>query len=87
MARPARGQDVLEVAQSLLAKASEADELRTLQAVVFPIAYGMSTQETARAIGSPPPLDHKRAECIYSQRRDSKKSFQGGQKQSAYDQR
>jgi len=51
MARPAGGQDVLEMAQSLLAKAREADELRTLQAVVFPIAYGMSTQETARAIG------------------------------------
>jgi len=54
MARPARGQDVLEMAQGLLAKATEADELRTLQAVVFPLAYGMSTQETARAIGRSP---------------------------------
>jgi len=54
MARPARGQDVLEMAQKLLAKATEADELRTLQAVVFPLAYGMSTQETARAIGRSP---------------------------------
>ena len=54
MARPARGQDVVEMAQSLLAKATEVDALRTLQAVVFPIAYGMSTQETARALGRSP---------------------------------
>lgn len=54
MARPARGRDVLEIAQSLLATATEADELRTLQAVVFPLANGMSTQETARAIGRSP---------------------------------
>ena len=54
MARPARGQSVLEMAQRLLAKAAEADELRILQAVVFPLAYGMSTQETARAIGRSP---------------------------------
>ena len=54
MARPARGQDVLEMAQSLLAKATEADELRTLQAVVFPLAYGMSTREAAQAIGRSP---------------------------------
>lgn len=54
MARLARGQDVLEMAQGLLTKATEADELRTLQAVVFPLAYGMSTQETAQAIGRSP---------------------------------
>ena len=54
MARPARGQDVLENTQKLLAKATAAAELRTLQAVVFPLAYGMSTQETARAIGRSP---------------------------------
>jgi len=50
MARPARGQEVLEMAQGLLAKVADADELRVLQAVVFPLAYGMSTQEAARAI-------------------------------------
>ena len=54
MARPARGKDVLEMAQRLLAKANEADELRMLQAVVFPLANGMSTQETAQAIGRSP---------------------------------
>ena len=54
MARPPRGQEVLEKAQELLAKATKADELRILQAVVFPLANGMSTQETARAIGRSP---------------------------------
>jgi len=54
MARIARGQEVLEKAQELLIKAVEADELRALQAVVFPLANGMSTQETARAIGRSP---------------------------------
>jgi transposase len=54
MARPVGGQEVMELAQSLLAKASKIEELRTLQAVVFPIMYGMSTQETAQAIGRSP---------------------------------
>ena len=54
MARPVRGQDILGRAQGLLAKATKVDELRTLQAVVFPLANGMSTQETARAIGRSP---------------------------------
>jgi transposase len=54
MARPARGQEVLENAQKLLVKAADIDVLRTLQAVVFPLANGMSTQETAQAIGRSP---------------------------------
>ena len=54
MARPARGEDVLKMAEDLLAKATKADELRTLQAVVFPLANGMSIQETAQAIGRSP---------------------------------
>ena len=54
MARLARGKEVLEKAQQLLAQAKDVDELRTLQAVVFPLANGMSTQETARAIGRSP---------------------------------
>jgi len=54
MARPARGQEVLEQAQLLLTKATDIDELRILQAVVFPLANGMSTQETAKAIGRSP---------------------------------
>ena len=51
MARPARGHELLEKARQLLAKTTDADELRTLQAVVFPLANGMSTQDTAQAIG------------------------------------
>ena len=54
MVRPAGGQELLEMAQSLLTKATRVNELRTLQAVVFPLAYGMSTQEAARAIGRSP---------------------------------
>ena len=51
MARSARGQEVVDKAQGLLAKVAKADELRILQAVLFPLINGMSTQETARAIG------------------------------------
>ena len=54
MARLPRGLEVLEKAQELLAKVSKADDLRTLQAVVFPLVNGMSTQETARATGRSP---------------------------------
>lgn len=51
MARKARGQDVLEVAKAQLSKAKTADALRQAQAVVFPLAYGMSLERTAEAIG------------------------------------
>jgi len=54
MARPACGQEVLEQAQLLLSKARNLDELRTLQSVVLPLANGMSTLETAKAIGRSP---------------------------------
>jgi transposase len=54
MARPARGEKVLDKARQLLAQAKGADELRTLQAVLFPLTNGMSTEETARAIGRSP---------------------------------
>jgi transposase len=51
MARRPQGWDLLEMAQRLLAEAKDADEVRTLQAVVFPLAFGMSMQETAQAVG------------------------------------
>lgn len=51
MARPPRGQAILSRAQQELSKTNDATELRILQSVVFPLAYGMSTQDTARAVG------------------------------------
>jgi len=51
MARLAGGREVVGKALGLLAKVTKADELRTLQAVVFPLVNGMSTQETALAVG------------------------------------
>ena len=49
-----RGRKVLEKAQGLLKKTTDADELRILQAVVFPLVNRMSMVETARAIGRSP---------------------------------
>ena len=54
MARPPRGKKVLALAQQQLAKASDANELRTLQAVVLPLEHGLSTQETAAMVGRSP---------------------------------
>ena len=54
MARPSSGKEMLLLAQKQLAKASDANELRILQAVIFPLAYGFSTQKTALAIGRSP---------------------------------
>jgi transposase len=54
MARKARGQDILEVAKAYLSKAKTAEALRQAQAVVFPLAYSMSLEKTAEAIGVSP---------------------------------
>jgi transposase len=54
MARKARGQDKLEVAKAYLSKAKTLEALRQAQAVVFPLAYGMSLEKTAEAIGISP---------------------------------
>ncbi len=54
MARPPRGREVLSIAQQQLSKADDATELRILQSVVFPLVHGMSTEDTARAIGRSP---------------------------------
>ena len=51
MGRPARGADVLEMAQEMIRRAKTIDELRQAQAVVLPLAYGLSLNETAEAIG------------------------------------
>ena len=51
MARPARGAENLEWAREVLAQAQTIDQLRQAQAVVLPLDYGLSLEQTARAIG------------------------------------
>jgi transposase len=51
MARKARGRDLLEQAKEYLSKAKTAEELRQAQAVVMPLEFGLSIEQTARAIG------------------------------------
>lgn len=51
MARKAGGADQLASAQERLRSAKSADELRAAQAVVLPLALGLSLQQTAKAIG------------------------------------
>lgn len=54
MARKARGKDILEIAKLHLSGAKTAAALRQAQAVVFPLEYGMSLEQTAAAIGVSP---------------------------------
>ena len=49
--RPALGTDVMEMAQELIRRAKTIDELRQAQSVVLPLAFGLSLQQTAEAIG------------------------------------
>lgn len=51
MARKPSGADQLETAKKLLKKAKTADELRAAQAIVLPLALGLSLEQTAVAIG------------------------------------
>ena len=51
MARPARGVEVLDMAQEMIRRAETIEELRQAQAVVLPLAYGLSLAQTARVIG------------------------------------
>lgn len=51
MARKASGADQLEAAKVLLKKARTAEELRAAQAIVLPLALGLSLEQTAVAIG------------------------------------
>ena len=51
MARPVGGAAVLEMAQEMILRAKTIDELRQAQAVVLPLAHGLSLEQTARAIG------------------------------------
>ena len=51
MGRSARGTELLDMAQEMIRRATTINELRQAQAVVFPLAYGLSLDETAQAIG------------------------------------
>jgi transposase len=51
MARPARGADTLEWAREVLARAQTLEQLRQAQAVVLPLDYGLTLEQTAKAIG------------------------------------
>jgi hypothetical protein len=51
MARPPTGSEALERARKGLAEAKTVDELRAAQAVVLPLIYGLSLEETAQIVG------------------------------------
>lgn len=51
MSRPASGEEVLEQAKACLARAKTAEQLRQAQAVVLPLKFGLTLEQTAQAIG------------------------------------
>lgn len=51
MARPASGNEQIEAARSLLREAKTVEQLRQAQAVLLPLALGLSLEQTAQAIG------------------------------------
>src|SRR5664279_113648 len=51
MGRRASGSELLEQAKACLAKARTVEELRQSQAVVLPLEFGLSLEQTAQAIG------------------------------------
>jgi transposase len=51
MARPASGAECIEAARSLLKSARSAEDLRLAQAVLLPLEFGLSLEETAKIIG------------------------------------
>ena len=55
MARVARGGDRVEEARQMLVGAKTLEQLRQAQSVVLPLDYGLSLEQTARAIGRSTP--------------------------------
>ncbi len=51
MARKPKGQDVLKQAKAALGTAKTAQELRSAQALLLPLEFGLSLEETAQAMG------------------------------------
>jgi transposase len=76
MARLPRGIELLDFARKQLANASEVNELRILQAVVLPLCHGLSTKETAEAVG-------RSARWVTMVRNDYIRHFGEEKKQSA----
>ena len=51
MARPATGREFIEAAKEQIASAKTADALRAAQALLLPLEFGLSLEQTATAIG------------------------------------
>lgn len=51
MGMTARGHEVLELAKAQLSQAKSIEQLRQAQAVIFPLSYGMSLEQTADMLG------------------------------------
>ena len=51
MGMTARGHEVLELAKAQLTQAKTIEQLRQAQAVIFPLSYGMSLEQTADMLG------------------------------------
>ena len=51
MPRTAKGWEVLDKAKEMMSKAHTANELRICQAVIFPLEYGMSMEQTVACLG------------------------------------
>jgi transposase len=82
MARKASGLTVLEIAKNFMAKAVTANELRICQAVVFPIEYGMTTEQTASCIGRSAGWTSRNRNAFIKAGGFVKKARPGGRKQA-----
>lgn len=51
MARPATGREFIEAAKEQIASTKSADALRAAQALLLPLEFGLSLEQTAAAIG------------------------------------
>ena len=61
MARPATGREFVETAKARIASAKTVDALRAAQALLLPLEFGLSLEQTAVVIGlTPQDYSHKR---------------------------
>lgn len=81
MARTASGKNVLDKAKALLSKARTADELRQAQAVILPLEFGFSLDQTAAITGvSKGWVCHLRTEFIRADGEITQKLPHGGRR-------